>query len=107
MGHSMGSRMSSAFIAEHPSSPVKGLIIAGCRNNGGSPLACDESMEEVKIPVLDIWGADNGKDSDSAIDRENLISKKYKQVAIDGANHKFDGYESEFTSAVIKWLKQQ
>ena len=106
MGHSMGARMASAFMAEHAKAPIKGLIIAGCRNNGDYPLACKETVEEVKIKVLDIWGGDNGKDINAASDREELVGENYQQVAIDGANHKFDGYDSEFTSAVIKWLAQ-
>ena len=61
MGHSMGSRMASAFMAENVNAPIKGLIIAGCRNNGDYPLSCSETIKEVKIKVLDIWGGANGK----------------------------------------------
>ena len=37
MGHSMGSRMVSAFVSNNPSESISGLIVAGCRNNGGFP----------------------------------------------------------------------
>jgi hypothetical protein len=101
----MGARMSSAFMAENPQASIKGLIIAGCRNSGGYPLACDESVVKVKIPVLDIWGGNNRKDINAASDRDGLVGAKYQQITIDGGNHKFDGYDDEFTSAVIQWLK--
>lgn len=104
MGHSMGARMASAFMAEHAKAAIKGLVIAGCRNNGGYPLACDETAKQVKVKVLDIWGGNNGKDIDAASEREVLVSDTYQQVVIDGANHKFDGYDSEFTSVIIRWL---
>ena len=107
MGHSMGSRMASSFISENPDQPIAGLIVAGCRNNGGYPLSCSESLQEVGIPVLDIWGGDNEKDSDAASERNSLLSKTYTQVEVAGANHKFDGHEDEFVLATIKWLKTQ
>ena len=107
MGHSMGSRMASAFISENPDQHISGLIVAGCRNNGSYPLACNENLENVDIPVLDIWGGDNGKDSNSAHDRGELISENYKQLEIPGANHKFDDYESELVASVVNWLKGQ
>ena len=108
MGHSMGSRMASAFVADNPDQSIKGLIVAGIRNSGGYPLDGKQNLENVEIPVLDIWGdGGNGKDSNHASDREDLVSEQYKQVAISGANHKFDGYEDEFVSAVVDWLKDQ
>lgn len=107
IGHSMGSRMSSAFVSENPDQPISGLIVAGCRNNGGYPLSCDENLQNIDIPILDIWGGNNGKDSDSASEREEMVSDTYKQVEISGANHKFEGYETELLDAVVKWLETQ
>mgnify|MGYP003775190095 CR=1 FL=1 len=107
MGHSMGSRMASAFIAQHRAQAVAGLIIAGCRNSGDAPLACDENIHQVRIPVLDIWGGGDEKDTDAARDRHTYVSGIYKQEAIPGANHRFDGHEAEFVAAVVAWLKTQ
>jgi dienelactone hydrolase len=107
MGHSMGSRMASSFVAEKPTQAINGLILAGCRNSGGPPLDCEENVTDIKIPILDIWGGDNEKDSDAATDREALVSDIYQQVSISDGNHKFDGVEDEFVSAVVKWLKSQ
>lgn len=107
MGHSMGSRMASAFVSENPGQIKTGLIVAGCRNNGEEPLSCKENLQSVNIPVLDIWGGNNAKDSDAASDREEMVSKNYQQVEVSGANHKFEGYESMFVSSVVNWLKSQ
>ncbi|VAW96477.1 hypothetical protein MNBD_GAMMA23-1782 [hydrothermal vent metagenome] len=107
MGHSMGSRMASAFVSEYPEIKIDGLIIAGCRNNGELPLSCYENMENIKIAVLDIWGGDNGKDVDAASEREEFKSAQYTQVEIADANHKFDDADKEFVAAVVKWLKEQ
>lgn len=104
MGHSMGSRMASSFVSENPNQPISGLIVAGCRNNGGYPLSCYDNLQNMDIPVLDIWGGNNDKDSGAASDRKVLVSKTYKQVEISGANHKFDGYEDKFVFATVNWL---
>jgi len=107
MGHSMGSRMVSAYIAKHPNHTISGLIIAGCRNNGAHPLSCDDNMRNIKIPVLDIWGNASGKDYDAAADRTHLMSDQYQQVSISGGDHRFRNHEDEFVSAVASWLRKQ
>lgn len=106
-GHSMGARMASAFVAENQNSDLAGLVVAGCRNNGGYPLACDQSLKKVDLPVLDIWGGKNGKDSKAASQREGMISDTYTQASISGANHKFEKREDELVEAVANWLKNQ
>jgi pimeloyl-ACP methyl ester carboxylesterase len=105
MGHSMGSRMASAFVAENLDSAINGLIVAGIRNNGGYPLDGKQNLERVSVPVLDIWGGGDSKDYDAAKEREELVSATYTQVEISGANHKFDGDDDEFVTAVVSWLK--
>ena len=106
MGHSMGSRMVSAYMAKNNNANINGLIIAGCRNNGGEPFDCHENVSGLKLPILDIWGNGNYKDQTAAQDRSELKSKTYTQVAIDSAEHKFVGYDDEFVSAVVDWLKK-
>ena len=107
MGHSMGSRMASAFMAENADPSIKGLIVAGIRNNGGYPMDGKHNLERIKIPVLDIWGGGNSKDYDAAKERVILVSATYTQVEVPGANHKFDGYDDELVAAVVAWLKAQ
>lgn len=106
-GHSMGSRMASAYLSDTSDGGVSGLIVAGCRNNGGRPLSCDQNLEGVKVPVLDVWGGNNGKDSRSAEERSGMVSDRYTQVEIVDANHKFEDSEDELVEAVVEWLKNQ
>jgi len=107
MGHSMGSRMASSFKPEAHNTQINGLIIAGCRNNGGEPLSCIANVKNRALPILDIWGEGDVKDDQSASERKTLQSPHYQQVQISGANHKFDGYDFELNGAVIQWLKAQ
>lgn len=105
IGHSMGSRMAAAYVANKNNPAINGLVIIGCRNNGGDPLDCAENVSSIKIPVLDLWGNGSRKDERAGEERESFKSATYSQVVIDGATHKFEGYEDELVDAVIKWLK--
>jgi len=107
MGHSMGSRMASAFLAENPDQPIKGLIVAGCRNNGGKPFNCKQNLQNVHSPVLDIWGGAENKDNNAANERSSLQSASYQQVSVVGANHRFEDHEHEFVMDVVEWLQKQ
>lgn len=80
----MGSRMANEFVFEHPNSGLYGLIVAGCRDNGGVLLVCDENLDFVTIPVLDIWGSKNIKDSKVASPRSAMLSSTYTQIEIIG-----------------------
>jgi hypothetical protein len=103
----MGGRMASAYVAGYPGSGLAGLIVAGCRNNGGVPLSCKQNLEGVGLPVLDVWGDKNDKDSRAAWDRRSMKSETYEQIAIAGANHKFEGEESALVRVVTQWLEEQ
>lgn len=105
VGHSMGARMASAYVAERAGHGLAGLVVAGCRNNGPAPLDCRASLAGVELPVLDIWGGRNDKDSRAAAEREGLRSASYSQVEIAGANHKFEGHDDALVAAVTDWLK--
>jgi len=106
LGHSMGSRMTSSFLSEVGNPSIKGFIAIGCRNNGDYPFSCVDNVSDIDdIPILDIWGADNKKDNKSANKRKHLTSDRYKQISINGANHKLDGYDDELSEIVIDWLK--
>lgn len=106
MGHSMGSRMASAFMAKDNDQLINGLILAGCRNNGGGVLNCKSNVVDLALPVLDIWGGGEKKDVKAANERQSLQSKTYTQINIPNADHRFDGHEDEFVNAVTQWLTQ-
>ena len=108
MGHSMGSRMATAFMSENPDAGLAGFIGVGVRNRGSYPLDSDENLRGVKLPVVDIYGdGGDAKDAAHAEDRSDMVSKTYQQVFIPGANHKFIGHETEMVKAAVDWLKQQ
>lgn len=106
MGYSMGGRMTSAFLANHPDSGIAGYIGVGLVAGGEEPLNTNLNLRKVKIPVLDVY-AENDSDAKFAENRKRLVSERFKQVSIPGATHEYRGHDNEVISAVIAWLKEQ
>jgi pimeloyl-ACP methyl ester carboxylesterase len=108
MGHSMGTRMATHFLASHPDSPIEGFIGVGIRNGGGDPVDSNANLHRVTIPVLDIYGDGGDKiDQKHAKARSRMVSKRYRQVLIPGANHTYDGYDNDVVKAVVDWLSER
>ena len=108
MGHSMGSRMATAYLADNPNSGIAGFIGVGIRNGGEDPLDSDSNLRVIKIPVVDVYGdGGDGKDADHADARSDMIGKRYQQILIPDANHKFTSHEQEMVNAVVNWLNEQ
>lgn len=108
MGHSMGSRMATSFIASNPSAPIVGFIGVGIRNGGPGPLNSSANLRRVQIPILDVYGdGGDGIDMIHAKARSDIVSDRYKQVLIVGANHTFNGHEEEMVKTVIDWLPKK
>lgn len=108
LGHSMGSRTGAAYLAAKNNHKISGFIGIGMRNNGGYPLNAKYSLENIKTPVLDLFGdGGNGADLEHANDRKSLLSERYLQVKIKNANHKFTQHQPEMISSVIDWLKDR
>jgi pimeloyl-ACP methyl ester carboxylesterase len=106
MGYSMGGRMTSAFLANHPDSGIAGFIGVGLLAGGEEPLNSNLNLRKVKIPVLDVY-AENDRDAKFAENRKRFVSERFKQVSIPGATHDYRGYDHKVVSAVIAWLKEQ
>ena len=108
MGHSMGTRMATAYLANTENHGIQGYIGIGMRNGGPDPLNSNENLDSVNIPVIDIYGdGGEGVDANHAAAREGHVSERYKQVLIPYADHRFDGNESDMVKAVVAWLKTQ
>jgi len=108
MGHSMGTRMATSYLAENRDTGVAGFIGVGIRNGGGRPLDSKANLAHITIPVIDIYGdGGNAKDARHADARAHLVDDNYQQILIPGANHKFTSHESELIEVTVNWLKQQ
>lgn len=107
MGYSMGSRMTSSFLAEKPHPAIAGFIGVGVLQGGGEPLDANQNIRRVRIPVIDLYADSTPLDLKSAEDRRSLVSDSYKQIRVSGANHSFHGHDSFLAQEIIAWLREQ
>lgn len=107
VGYSMGARMSSAFLAMQKDPAVVGFIGVGMLEGGGEPLDANQNIRRVNLPVIDVYADKTPLDLRSAENRQSLVSDRYKQIRIEGADHSFQGYDTHVTQAIIAWLKEQ
>lgn len=108
VGHSMGSRMGSAFVATHPDAGISGFIGVGMREGSTGVLDPKRHLKKIQAPILDIYGQADAKDVAGAKSRKKLVNPpRYIQVGIAGANHKFIDHEGELSAEVISWLTKQ
>ena len=106
MGHSMGGRMTSGFLANQPDPSVVGFIGVGLSAGGKEPVNTNLNLRKVKVPVLDVYG-DNEMDAKAAGFRKPLVSDRFTQVEISGAKHDYRGYDRQVAEPVVGWLKKQ
>lgn len=106
MGHSMGGRMTSGFLANHAEAGVVGFIGVGLTAGGKEPVNTNLNLRKVKLPVIDVHG-DNEMDARAASFRKPLVSERFVQVEIPGARHDYRGYERPVADAVVGWIRQQ
>jgi len=105
LGFSMGSRMSSAYLAnvERGPLPVIGLIGLGMGTNGTGLINTAETLAGVAVPVFDIYGKGDENVSTGAGARKSAYKGPFlSQAAIGDKDtpHKFVGAEDSLKGAV-------
>ncbi|MEE8482726.1 MAG: hypothetical protein V3S12_05180, partial [Acidiferrobacterales bacterium] len=105
---SMGSRMATAFLAEYPNAGIDGFIGVGIHSGGEDPMDSEQNLRVISLPVLDVYGnKGDGIDYYQADSRSDMVSRRYKQVVINGADHQFNRrkHEKEMVQVVVEWLR--
>ena len=68
-----------------------------------------ESLKQITIPVLDLYGDDDLPgvlETGEARKAGAAHNTRYSQQVIEGANHFFDGVDDELISAVVDWVQR-
>jgi dienelactone hydrolase len=109
IGHSQGATM-AAYALATSDIDANGFVGIGMGSYADDPrMVPTNSIEKIKIPVLDLYGNDDLKEvlettKARAAAAEKAGNKNYKQVEITG-NHFFDGQEDNLVDTVADWLK--
>jgi len=108
LAHSQGATM-TAYYLRSSKQKIKAFVAIGM-----SGEASDErmdgslSLQEINLPVLDLYGTEDLDSVLSTIDKRKAAAKKannktYTQLQITG-NHFFDGHDEALVDAVSGWL---
>ncbi|HOP15226.1 MAG: DUF3530 family protein [Chromatiaceae bacterium] len=111
VAHSQGSTM-TAFYLSGAHQPVEGFVAVGMSGGiPGGPMDTLSQLPGLKLPVLDLYGSEDLPEVvASAADRASQAAKAgadYTQQRVAGADHFFDGEETELLDAVNAWLNQR
>lgn len=101
VSHSLGSRMAYVYLSSKPDPAVRGWATLG--------ISTVEDVGMLKLPVFDLYGDKDLPDVlANAEKRKQALAGKAgsRQQIIVGANHFFDGKESEMVKAVEGFLKE-
>ncbi len=98
IAHSLGSVMSTHFLANHPNS-VKRFV------GVGMPEATVQYLKKISLPVFDLYGdKDIQSVMHSAINRASTTNNHYTQKMVD-ADHFFNEKDQLLVDEVSAWLK--
>lgn len=111
IAHSQGSTM-TAYYLSRPHAAVEGFVAIGMSGGIASgPMDSLAHLPQIKTPLLDLYGSEDLPEVlDSAADRAAAAGRAggdYTQQKVPGADHFFDGEETELLDAVDGWLKQR
>lgn len=112
-GFSMGSRMTSAFLASDGKGalPIKGFVAVGIGVNGKGPLDATTTLGKVKVPAIDVCGAGDGDVATTAPKRAEVYKAGggpgYESHVLPGdIPHNLAGAEEAAKKAILAWLAQ-
>ncbi len=112
IGHSLGSTMGAYYLTQKPDSHVRALVAVGVSGTifKDSEKGYLQSITQIKLPVLDIFGAN---DIPGVLETEKLKlqaakksgSQHYTQIKVPDADHFFDNKDDELVEHVRDWLQ--
>ena len=109
VAHSLGAAMAVYSLAEASSDRVTSLVIVGM-SPGGADQANIRRLQKIRLPVFDLYG---GNDLEAVLATAQqraaagAASSRFWQRRVDGANHFFQGFETELVRQVLDWLEVQ
>lgn len=103
--HSQGATMAVYYLSQAPRQ-VEGLIAVGMSGGiAGGPMDTLAQLPALKLPTLDLYGSEDLPEVIASSDqRAAQAGGDYTQQRVAGADHFFDGEETQLLDAVTAWL---
>ena len=111
IGHSMGATMGAYYMSQKPDKAITGFVSVGSTGRMFKDPAKNyfKSLEKIKVPTVDIYGAIDLPEVIASSKRKKQIATKagnkaYSQIKIPGANHFFNNKDDVLIKRVRGWL---
>jgi len=101
VSHSMGSRMTYAYLAKRPDAPIAAWVAIG--------MGADISYAAMKMPVLDLYGQNDLPQVLSNASQRGASLKgkaKSRQIVVPHADHFFDNRDADLIKNVQSYLEK-
>lgn len=110
VAHSLGSTMAASYLAKDPNGITAFAAIGMAAREGADPRMDNIAfLEQIKLPMLDLYGSQDLEAVLSSVKTRAQAVRKaenthYRQVEVTGANHFFQGLETDLVRRVKSWL---
>lgn len=103
--------MAAYYLTKQPDKSIKALVAVGSTGLTFKDESKNyfKSLETIKLPILDIFGAIDLPEVMQTAKRKKAIARKfgnknYTQIKVAGANHFFDNKDDELIKRIRGWL---
>ena len=102
----------AAYHLSKSSADISGFVGIGMSaSSKDNRMNQSHSLTRIKIPVLDLYGEDDLPDVLKTTDKRAKAARissnrQYTQMMTKGANHFFDGKETELVKTTASWLEK-
>lgn len=109
VGHSLGAAMGNQFLVQPGSDRIQALVaISTPTSTLDTRLNAADQFEKLQLPVLDLYGSRDEEVAANAAKRQQAARKskgiRYRQMALEGADHFFTGMQDELIRTLRGWL---
>lgn len=110
--HSLGSAMSSYFLATTQAHSITAFVGIGMSPSKFKQMNNVESLKQITIPVLDLYGSEDLENIINSAElrkqaAKNAGNKNYTQIEVKGANHFFNEKNEILINTIADWLAKQ
>ena len=115
IGHSLGATMATDYLSRLDDERIKAFVGIGMKamKQPDKYHALDNanSLQKIKLPVLDIYGSKTIEEILYSADLRSMAIRqagnaKSRQIKIEGTGHFFEGYEDKLLDNILTWIDE-
>ena len=115
IGHSLGATMATDYLSRQDDEHIKAFVGIGMKamkqTDKYHALDNANSLQKIKLPVLDIYGSKTIEEVLYSADRRSMAfhqagNAKSRQIKIEGTGHFFENNEDKLLTNILTWIDE-